>query len=129
MQPTSDQAREDLWELDWKSPTVTMIDGAGNIRATRHGSPDDIRDYTLNGQVTTPFNLSLCIRTALRTTAPDVIILPGPGSNLGSAVAQVLISETWAGIRDRESFIARQNEDPILLSMRWPDQRKLVVNT
>ncbi len=128
MQPTSEQARHDLHNLDWKSPKVTMIDGTGNVRAARYGSADDIRDYTLDGQVVTPFNLSLCIRTALRTTAPDVIILPGPGSNLGSAVAQVLISETWAGIRDRESFIARQNEDPILLSMRWPDQRKLVID-
>ena len=71
----------------------------------------------------------MALRTALRTVGPDVVILPGPGSNLGSAVAQAMIMERWSGIDSRNAFITRQNQDPILLSMRWPDQRARVVGS
>lgn len=128
MEPTSHRAVEDLQGLKWTAPKVPMIDGAGTMWPTKYSSATAIRDYTLTRQVTDTFDLTLCIRTALRTSAPDVVILPGPGSNLGSAVAQVLIKEGWAGIRNRDDFIKRQNSDPILLSMRWPDQRKLVTD-
>jgi [acyl-carrier-protein] S-malonyltransferase len=127
MKTTSQRAVEDLHDLGWKSPNVTMIDGSGAVWPAKYSSGDSIRKYTLTRQVTDTFDLTACIRTALRTSAPDVVVLPGPGSNLGSAVAQVLISEGWAGISNRDDFIKRQNSDPILLSMRWPDQRKLVV--
>ncbi|MGB0639632.1 MAG: malonyl CoA-ACP transacylase [Myxococcota bacterium] len=127
MEPTSQRAIEDLQTLNWSSPKIPMIDGSGTVWPAKYSSGAAIRDYTLTHQVTDTFDLTLCIRTALRTSAPDVVILPGPGSNLGSAVAQVLIQEGWAGIHNRDDFIKRQNSDPILLSMRWPDQRKIVI--
>ncbi len=127
MEPASDRAVHDLQALQWQAPKVTMIDGSGTVWPARYSSGESIRNYTLTTQVTDTFDLTACIRTALRTTAPDVVVLPGPGSNLGSAVAQVMIAEGWAGIHNREDFISRQNSDPILLSMRWPDQRKLVI--
>ena len=104
-----------------------MIDGHGTVWRPHHSDPDALRTYTLGPQVTDTFDLRSCIRTALRTVAPDVVILPGPGSNLGSAVAQTMIMERWSGIHSRDSFVARQKEEPILLSMRWPDQRERLV--
>ena len=44
------------------------------------------------------------------------------------AVAQAIM-ERWSGIDNRDAFITRQNQDPILLSMRWPDQRARVVGS
>ena len=127
MNTTAERARGDLAGLPWSAPNITMIDGLGQVYRPHSASPEAIRDYTLGAQVTDTFDLTKALITALRTVGPDVVILPGPGSNLGSAVAQSMIQEQWAGIRNREAFISRQNNDPILLSMRWPDQRSRVV--
>lgn len=127
MSATAERAQGDLAHLPWSAPNITMVDGHGRVYQPHSASPEAIRDYTLGAQVSDTFDLTQALRTALRTVGPDVVILPGPGSNLGSAVAQSMIQENWAGIRNRESFISRQNSDPILLSMRWPDQRALVV--
>ena len=115
--------------LPWSAPRITMIDGLGRVFRPHSASPVEIRDYTLGAQVTETFDLTTALRTALRTVGPDVVVLPGPGSNLGSAVAQAMIQEGWSGIHDRDAFIERQNSDPILLSMRWPDQRARVVGS
>jgi len=127
MHATAEQAAGDLAHLPWRAPKVTLIDGLGRIFRPHSASPEMIRDYTLGAQVTDTFDLTTALITALRTVGPDVVILPGPGSNLGSAVAQAMIREGWAGIQNRDDFISRQNSDPILLSMRWPDQRARVV--
>ncbi len=127
MEETAERARVELAHLPWTAPRIPMIDGLGHVHSPYSASPERLRNYTLGPQVTDTFDLTLAIRTALRTWAPDVVILPGPGSNLGSAVAQTMITERWAEIGSREAFIKRQNDDPILLSMRWPDQRERVV--
>lgn len=129
MRATAGQAATDLAHLPWSAPRVTLIDGLGRVFRPHSASPQAIRDYTLGAQVTETFDLTLALKTALRTVGPDVVILPGPGSNLGSAVAQAMIQERWSGIQTRDEFIARQNSDPILLSMRWPDQRTRVVRS
>ena len=127
MADTASRAVEALTPLSWRAPRVTMIDGFGRVFSPHSTDPGMIREYTLTRQITEPFDLTCAIRTALRTVGPDVVILPGPGSNLGSAVAQTMIAEGWAGIRNRDDFVDRQNDDPILLSMRWADQRARVV--
>ena len=127
MEDTSLRAKDDLRNLHWQAPRIPMVDGSGQIWRPFHADTRALRDYTLGEQVVAPFDLKAAIRTALRNLAPDVVILPGPGSNLGSAVAQTMIMEGWCGISSRDDFIQRQNGDPILLSMRWPDQRMRVV--
>ena len=129
MHETARRAASDLAHLPWSAPRITMIDGLGRVFRPHSASPVQIRDYTLGAQVTETFDLTSALRTALRTVGPDVVVLPGPGSNLGSAVAQAMIQEGWSGIHDRDAFIERQNSDPILLSMRWPDQRARVVGS
>jgi [acyl-carrier-protein] S-malonyltransferase len=127
MGDTAAQAMRDLRGLNWRSPQLPLIDGRGHTWRPRHGDPAALMQYTLLTQVTQTFDLKTCIRTALRTLAPDVFILPGPGSNLGSAIAQTMIDEGWSGLDGRTAFVDRQVSDPVLISMRWPDQRRRVI--
>ena len=127
MANTAAQATTDLVDLDWRAPRVPLIDGRGRVHTPHSADPSFLRDYTLGLQVTDTYDLSLSLRTALRTLGPDVVILPGPGSKLSSAVAQAMISEGWAGIHSQDDFVNRQHQQPVLVSMRWPDERAQVV--
>jgi len=113
--------------LDWRSPRTPLVDGQGSVWAAEWGDPDGIRDWTLGDQVDCCFDFSTMVETALGELGPDVVILPGPGSNLGGAVAQVMIRLGWQGIDSKAAFLARQASDPIVLAMGRPDQRPLVV--
>ncbi len=127
MAETSRRALGDLSGLSWRAPRIPLVDGAGRAWRPRHADPFALRDYTLGTQVIAPYDFSLGLRVALREYAPDVIVLPGPGGNLGSAVAQVLIADGWRGIRNRGDFLAMQKENPVVLSMARPEQRGRVV--
>ncbi len=62
----------------------------------------------------------------MREFAPNDFILLGPGSTLEGAVAQTLIGIGWRDLRDRTDLTRRQAEDPLLLSMGRPEQRRRV---
>ncbi len=124
---TSSRARADLADLDWRAPVYPLIDGAGRVWRPRSADPEALADYTLGEQVMDVFDLREALRVALREYAPECVILPGPGSNLGGAIAQTIIEEGWAGIRSRGDFLARQAADPILLALRRPEQRALAI--
>jgi hypothetical protein len=90
-------------------------------------SPEALWDYTLGAQIVEPFDLERAIATALGELGPDVIVLPGPGDSLGSAIAQVLIAQRWRGLGNRAEFTAIQASDrPIVLAMARPEQRARV---
>lgn len=122
------RAQEELADLRFQAPQVPLIDGLGGFWRPHIASPVALRDYTLGPQVDQAFAFTTMVRTALGQLAPDVIVLPGPGSNLGGAVAHVLIMEGWAGITSKQAFLDRQaGANPILLSMGRPEQRALIV--
>lgn len=123
MAGTSQRARYDLADLAFRAPSIPLVDGQGRIFRPRHATPDALRDYTLGAQVTEPYDFALSLRVALREYAPEVLVLLGPGSNLGGAIAQTLIAEGWAGLHSRSDFMARQADDPLLLAMARPEQR------
>lgn len=126
MARTSARAFEELSGLGWQAPRVPMVDGAGRVWRPRHADPGALRDYTLGEQIVAPFDFQAAVRVAMREYAPDLIVLPGPGTNLGGAIAQSLIAEGWQGLDSRTAFLARQEKSPVLASMRWPGQRNLV---
>lgn len=104
-------------------PEIPMIDGRGAIwwpGAMRVGT---LYEYTLGQQVTEPYDLARAIRTAACEFAPDVFIIPGPGTTLGGSVAQTLIAIGWQGLRSKADFQIRQQSAPLILSMGLPDQR------
>jgi len=89
----AERARATLSELDWRRPNTTLIDGRGRRFTPWSTDPAALRDYTLGAQVTTPYDLTLSVRVALREHAPDELVLLGPGNTLGGVVAQILIAE------------------------------------
>ncbi|MHC4954240.1 MAG: ACP S-malonyltransferase [Planctomycetota bacterium] len=119
LEPVAERARATLARLAFRRPRVTLIDGTGRRHTPWTADPDELRDYTLGAQITTPFDFSATVRVALREFAPDRICLPGPGNSLGSVAAHVAIMEEWKGIGDRNDFERIQAGDrPIVWSMR-----------
>ena len=127
LQGALDRAAIDLADLGFQAPRVPLIDGHGNIWRPHTADPQAIRAYTLGPQIVEPYGFTAMLRTALREYAPDMIVLPGPGSSLGGAIGQVLVQEGWRGIRSKADFLAAQDsERPPLVSMAWPNQRAVV---
>jgi acyl transferase domain-containing protein len=127
MAATAERARADLADLPIRSPAITLIGGDGRVHRP-WAAPAALWDYTLGAQLVEPFDFEGAIATALGELGPDVIVLPGPGDTLGSAVAQILIARRWRGLANRADFMAMQASDhPIVLAMARPDQRARVV--
>ena len=108
------------------APSVPMIDGRGVIWWPHSSDPVAIHTYTFGAQITDTYDFTAAIRTAAREFAPDVFIVTGPGASLGSAVIQSLILCGWKGLGGKQSFLQRQSESPIVLSMGREDQRDSV---
>jgi acyl transferase domain-containing protein len=112
-------ALDDLADLTWDRPNVTLIDGRG-VRFTPWSTdPSELARVSLHEQGSAPYDFATGLRVALREYAPDVVLLPGPGGSLGAACAQVIVTEGYRGIRSRAEFEAAQaGAAPLLLSMR-----------
>jgi [acyl-carrier-protein] S-malonyltransferase len=114
-----DGAVERLGTLTWDRPNVTLVDGRGARSTPWSTDPDDLAEESLRGQGTSPYDFASALRVALREYAPDVVLLPGPGSSLGAACAQIIVTEGYRGLRSRAEFEAAQSgPSPLLLSMR-----------
>jgi [acyl-carrier-protein] S-malonyltransferase len=109
----------------FRQPDVAMIDGRGAIWWPGATDTDALYDYTLGHQVTETYDFAHAIRIAAREFAPDLFIVTGPGTTLGGAVAQSLITTNWQGIRSKADFQSRQQTAPLVLSMGMDDQRRL----
>ena len=127
LEHASHKAKEDTDHLHWNTPKYPLIDGHGNIAQPWVTNPEHIQKYTLEEQVTETYQFRRMIHNALSLLAPDRIILLGPGSNLGGAIAQSIIDIGWYGIHSKAEFQQRQSEDPVLLSMGRREQRKKVI--
>jgi len=78
--------------------------------------------------VTEPYGFTAAITTGIREFAPDVIIILGPGTTLGGAVAQTLIARGWRGLTSKSGFMMRQASDPLVLSLGIAEQRAVAVH-
>ena len=108
-----------LGELAWDTPNVTMIDGRGVRWSPWATDPAALGRATLSGLADAPYDFARAFRVALREYAPDAILLPGPGTTLGAACAQLIVADGYRGIRTRAEFEATQaGPNPILLSVR-----------
>jgi acyl transferase domain-containing protein len=126
MAPVAEAGRAALARDLFGQPSLPMIDGRGAIwwpGATDLGA---LYDYTLGAQVTQTYDFARAIRHAAREFAPDMFIIPGPGTTLGGSVAQTLIACDWQGLADKDTFQERQDETPLLVSMGLDEQRGIV---
>ncbi|WNC67753.1 ACP S-malonyltransferase [Thalassotalea nanhaiensis] len=108
-------------------PDIPLIDGLGQIWQPYSADTDKLYDYTLDTQVVAPYNFSKAIEVAVKEFAPDKLIILGPGSTLGGAVAQSLIKQQWLELTCKADFISLQKTEPFILAMGLADQRKQVV--
>ncbi|GGX91982.1 acyl carrier protein [Litchfieldella qijiaojingensis] len=122
-----DVARQRLPLAPFATPKVPLIDGRGHIWTPWSTDPEALWDYTLGEQLVAPFDFTTALRVAVREFAPDRIVILGPGTSLGGATAQVLIQQGWRGLDSKATFQARQEADPLLLSMGIEEQRCMLV--
>ena len=125
MAATAARAQAELAALPFGAPRVPLFDGHGHAWRPRWADPDELFSYTLGAQVVETYDFDLALRTALRHTGAEVVVLLGPGNSLGGAAARVMIGEHWRGMASRADFDALQGgEHPALLSFGIPEQRE-----
>ena len=124
--PMSEQAKASLSIELFGTPQIPLIDGRGHVFMPFSSSVNDLYEYTLGHQIFEPYNFTKAIQIGLKEFAPDKIILLGPGSTLGGAVAQALIDVNWHGWQSKDDFINAQKSDPYLISIGIDEQRALI---
>ncbi len=124
--PVSLLGKQMMQPAMFQAPDLPLIDGRGHHWQSHATSTTALYEYTLGHQVVAPYDFTHAITAGLREFAPDVVIIPGPGTTLGGAVAQCLIKNQWFGMTGKDEFSVSQKSDPILLSMGMESQRKLV---
>lgn len=106
-------------------PRIPLIDGRGFVWQPYSTDVEELYHYTLGHQVIEPYDFTRAITTALKEFAPDHLVLLGPGSSLGGSVGQILIENDWLHLKSKQDFTVRQAENPFVIAMGRPDQRKL----
>ncbi len=119
-------AQNRLPQTLFRQPSLPMVDGRGVIWSDLVADLKKLHQYTLGHQINRPYNFTKAIEIAVKEFAPDKIILPGPGTTLGGAIAQSLIEHRLYGITDKENFKKIQQKQPVVISMDIPEQRNIV---
>ncbi|WP_394727055.1 ACP S-malonyltransferase [Altererythrobacter sp. GH1-8] len=122
-EPVAAKGRDALPGEMFGQPELPLIDGHGRIWWPGASDTQALYDYTLGQQVTQTYSLTRALTVAAREFAPDLFIIAGPGTTLGGAVAQSLITANWRGMASKADFRERQDKDPVLVSMGMVDQR------
>jgi len=111
-------ARDRLGDLFWRAPAIALVDGRGARWSPWSTDPVAIRDYTFAEYITTAYRFATSLRVALREWAPDLLVLPGPGTSLGTICAQIIVAEGYHGLRSRSDFeVAQHGDAPPVVSM------------
>ncbi len=125
-EPISQKGKSLLPPALFVQPDIPLIDGRGTVWYPQACDLNALWDYTLGHQVTCSYDFTRAVQVSAKEFAPDYLIVLGPGSTLGGAVAQSLIALEWDGMKQKADFIQRQKADPLLVSMGMEDQRVLV---
>ena len=123
--PVAEQGRAALPIDLFGQPALPLIDGRGAVWWPNATDTHALWGYTLGHQVTETYDFTRAIAVAAREFAPDLFIVTGPGTTLGGAVAQSLVLADWRGMGDKGGFKARQESEPLLVSMGMAEQRSL----
>ncbi|MBI1300464.1 MAG: ACP S-malonyltransferase [Alphaproteobacteria bacterium] len=127
-EPISEKALEIFSPDMFEAPLIPLIDGRGHVWRPHATDNEELYEYTLDHQVCQYYDFTKVVQVAVKEYAPDCLIILGPGTTLGGAVAQCLIQIGWDGINSKEDFINRQKSDnPIIYAMGMEDQRKAVI--
>ena len=127
MRPISDHALTIMGDDLFQQPSVPLIDGRGAVWQPHATDIPAIQRYTLGHQVCETYDFTRAVQVSVKEFAPDCLIILGPGSTLGGAVAQSLIDIGWQRWQSKDDFTSRQKTDPYILSMGLEEQRGMVV--
>jgi hypothetical protein len=108
---------------DFRVGDIPAIDGQGRIWSPHAFSREAIYDYTFGAQLTESYDFTGAVQVAAAEFAPETIIVLGPGTTLGAPTVQALIASGWRGLWSKADFQARQQDEPILISMGMAEQR------
>jgi len=122
-EPVAAQGRAALPIDLFGQPALPLVDGHGRVWWPGASDVQALYDYTLGAQVTQTYSLTRALTVAAREFAPDLFIITGPGTTLGGAVAQSLITAEWRGMASKAGFRELQDEQPLLVSMGMAEQR------
>lgn len=111
----------------FQDPHTALVDGRGSVWHPHATDMEALHNYTLGHQITQTYDFTAAIQSAARNFAPHRFIITGPGTTLGSAVAQALIAIKWQGIESKQAFQERQARNPLIISMGRSDQRPLAL--
>ena len=111
----------------FKQPDIPLIDGRGHQWLPRAVNIKELWDYTFGHQVTETYDFTKAITHSVKELAPDTLIILGPGTTLGGATAQALISCGWESLNSKADFITRQKDAPYIVAMGLETQRNLVI--
>jgi len=111
----------------FSKPNVPLIDGRGHLWFPDTVNVQELWDYTFGHQVTKTYDFTKAVVSSVKELAPDVLIVLGPGTTLGGATAQALISCGWDSLSSKSDFITRQEKEPVLAAMGMETQRKWVI--
>jgi len=111
----------------FSKPNVPLIDGRGHLWFPDTVNVQELWDYTFGHQVTETYDFTKAVVNSVKELAPDVLIVLGPGTTLGGATAQALISCGWDSLSSKSDFITRQEKEPVLAAMGMETQRKWVI--
>ena len=125
-QTVSDKGRDSLPVSLFKAPEIPLIDGRGHTWLPYSTAPSALHDYTLGQQVTSTYDFTAAVQAGMHEFSPDVMIVLGPGTTLGGAIAQSLILDSWFDIANKAGFIERQKSTPVLYAMGIEQQRNAV---
>ncbi|MCI5059858.1 MAG: ACP S-malonyltransferase [Alphaproteobacteria bacterium] len=125
--PISEKAFAHFDREEFQVPVVPMVDGRGFQWSNYSSDVEAMFEYTFGHQVIQAYDFTRAVQNSLKEYAPDKIIILGPGTTLGGAVAQSLIAINWHDIDSKDAFIERQKSDPFILSMGMEEQRDLVI--
>ena len=111
----------------FKQPKIPLIDGRGHQWLPKTVNTDALWEYTFDHQVTETYDFTKAITNSVKELAPDILIILGPGTTLGGATAQALISCGWESLKSKVDFMARQQNAPYIAAMGLETQRNLVI--
>lgn len=107
-------------------PEVSLIDGRGHMWLPGTAKADDLWGYTFGHQIVETYDYTRAVISSIKELCPDVIIILGPGSTMGGATAQALISFNWRGLDSKTAFAERQKINPYIHAMGLAAQRQNV---
>jgi [acyl-carrier-protein] S-malonyltransferase len=125
-QPVAQLARTQLSKELLRAPEVPLIDGQGQVWTPWSSDPRALWDYTFDAQICQTYDFTKAVQIAVKTFAPDCLIVTGPGNTLGGAIAQSLIEVNWQDLDSKLAFSTRQKSSPYLFSMGLAEQRSWV---